>query len=69
MIESTIPLGVEIPQDKNLEDKASEKENPSFDSLKKTNRTNSEKKRTKRTGVKPRGITSDIWEKVNRKSF
>jgi hypothetical protein len=69
LIESTIPLGIEIPQDKNLEDKASEKENSSFDSLKETNRTNSEKKRTKRTGVKPRGTTSDIWEKVNRKSF
>ena len=69
LIESTIPLGIEIPQDKNLEDKASEKENSSSDSLKETNRTNSEKKRTKRTGVKPRGTTSDIWEKVNRKSF
>ena len=69
LIESTIPLGIEIPQDKNLEDKASEKENSSFDSLKETNRTNSEKKRTKRTGVRPRGTTSDIWEKVNRKSF
>lgn len=69
VIEPTIPLGVKIPQEKILEEKASEKENSSFDSLKETNRTNSEKKRTKRTGVKPRGTTSDIWEKVNRKSF
>lgn len=65
-IESVIQPGLKISQEANTDSKTNEMQKPTIDLPKEKKRTNVEKKRS--TSVRPKK-TSDIWEKVNRRSF
>lgn len=68
-IESLMQDGLNISQEETIDSKSSEKHKSTIKFSKDKGRTNIEKKRSNRNSVNPKETTSDIWEKVNRKSF
>ena len=68
-IESLMQPSLNMSQEEKNVSKTSEFQNSAIELSKDDIKTNVEKKRTKRTSTKSKEKTSDIWEKVNRKSF
>ena len=68
-IESTKQPNLNVPNEENIVSKTNETQKSTIELPIERKRTNIEKKRTIRTNNKPKETTSDIWEKVNRKSF
>ena len=67
--ESLIQPSLNMSQEEKNVSKTSGIQNSAIEFSKDDIKTNVEKKRTKRTSTKSKEKTSDIWEKVNRKSF
>ena len=68
-IESLMQPSLNVSQEEKNVSKTSGIQNSAIEFSKDDIKTNVEKKRTKRTSTKSKEKTSDIWEKVNRKSF
>jgi len=68
-IDSPMPSDMKIPQGGNMYDETNDKQNTTIELPKEEKQMNTERKRTKRIGVKSEKKASDIWEKVNRKGF
>ena len=68
-IKSLMQDGMNISQKETIESKSIEKRMSTKELTEDKDHTNIEKKRSNRTNVRPKETTSDIWEKVNRKSF
>ena len=69
VIEAPIPSEMKIPQGENMNDGTNEKRKSTIEIPKEQTQMNTDRKRMKRIGVRPEKKSSDIWEKVNRKSF
>ena len=67
--ESLIQPSLNMSQEEKNVSKTSESLNSNLELSRENNNSNVVKKRTKRTSTKSKEKTSDIWEKVNRKSF
>lgn len=67
--ESLMQPSLNMSQEEKNVSKTSDIQNSAIELSKDDIKTNVEKKRTKRTSTKSKEKTSDIWEKVNRKSF
>lgn len=68
-IEAPIPSEMKIPQGENMDDGTNDKRKSTIELPKEQTQMNTDRKRMKRIGVRPEKKSSDIWEKVNRKSF
>ena len=67
--ESLMQPSLNMSQEEKNVSKTSDIQNSAIELSKDDIKTNVEKKRTKRTSTKSKEKTSNIWEKVNRKSF
>lgn len=68
-IESLMQPSLNVSQEEKIVSRTSESQNSAIEISKDNINTIVEKKRTKRTSTKSKENTSDIWEKINRKSF
>lgn len=68
-IESLMQPSLNVSQEEKIVSRTNESQNSAIEISKDNINTIVEKKRTKRTSTKSKENTSDIWEKINRKSF